>query len=100
MQQFGAPQHVLEDLQSLAADEVLFMGIPPVRVDLLSQVKGVDFAGAYDRKVVADWAGIRVTVIGIEDLISAKLAAGRPQDLLDVEVLQQVKTLPPPHLDS
>lgn len=94
LQQFGAPQHVLDDLQSLAPDEVLFMGIPPVRVDLLQQVKGVDFADAYERKVVADWAGVPVAVISLQDLISSKLAAGRPQDLLDVEVLQRVETLP------
>jgi hypothetical protein len=65
------------------------MGIPPVRVDILMGIPGVVFAEAWPRRMEVDFAGLVVPFISREDLIAAKRAAGRPQDLLDVEQLTQ-----------
>jgi hypothetical protein len=84
---FGAPLHVLESLKNLQPDEVLWMGNPPVRVDILQRVDGVDFDEAFQRREQAKWKSIDVWLISRQDLIASKRAAGRPQDLVDVENL-------------
>lgn len=86
---FGAPTHVLAALEELSDGEVLWMGNPPVRVDILQKVDGVDFAAAFERRTIADWHGVRVSIISRDDLIASKKAAGRPQDLLDLDNLQK-----------
>jgi hypothetical protein len=64
------------------------MGVPPIRVDILMGIPGVEFEDAWGRRVNIDFDGLLVTFISREDLIKAKLASGRPQDLLDVEALR------------
>jgi hypothetical protein len=89
LREFGAP---LADLSAADfAQEGYFyqMGIPPVRVDILMGIPGVVFAEAWPRRMEVDFAGLVVPFISREDLIAAKRAAGRPQDLLDVEQLTQ-----------
>lgn len=88
---FGAPRHVLEALRTLRPDEILYMGNPPVRVDILQNVSGAEFGEAFQRRVDTEWDGVRVSIIGLDDLIAAKRAAGRPQDLLDVEMLEEAR---------
>jgi hypothetical protein len=86
---FGAPPNVLEDLSTLAPGEVLWMGNPPVRVDILQQVDGLDYSKSYARRVQVAWHGVPVNVLSRQDLIVSKKAAGRPQDLVDAENLLQ-----------
>ena len=89
---FGAP---LEDLSPADfADRGSFfrMGREPVAVDILSEIPGVDFDAAWDRRVegVIDTAtGLTANFISGDDLLSAKLAAGRPQDIADVAAIRQ-----------
>lgn len=86
---FGAPPHVLQELEALNPDEVLWMGNPPVRVDILQIVDGVDFTEAFDRRLQVEWHGVPVSLISRADLIASKLAAGRPQDLVDAMNLEK-----------
>jgi hypothetical protein len=90
--QFGAP---LEGLTSADFEEpgpFFRIGREPVGVDVLTAVPGVEFDAAWTRRVedVVDEAGnLRVSFISREDLIAAKLAAGRPQDIADVAAIQK-----------
>lgn len=77
-------------MKALQADEILFMGVPPVRVDLLQRISGLEFKPAYERRVEANWHGVPVTLVSLPDLITAKRAAGRPQDLVDAEQLERL----------
>ena len=88
--EFGAPPQVLDQLRQLGPEEFLFLGAPPVRVDLLRSVPGVDFAAAYGRRVQAEWDGVSVSVIALIDLIASKKAAGREKDLRDVRLVERV----------
>ncbi len=63
------------------------MGMPPVRVDILMGIPGAVFDEAWPRRLEVDFDGLLVPFIARQDLIAAKRAAGRPQDLLDVEQL-------------
>ena len=92
---FGAP---LTDLTPADfAEEGYFyqMGIPPVRVDILMSISGLTFDEAWPRRVKADFDGVPVLFISRQDLIASKLAAGRPQDLIDAASLAQTKLTAP-----
>ena len=67
------------------------MGIPPVRVDILMSISGLTFDEAWPRRVKADFDGVPVLFINRQDLIASKLAAGRPQDLIDAASLARAK---------
>jgi hypothetical protein len=89
LKEFGAP---LADLtEDDFAEEGYFyqMGVPPVRVDVLMGIPGLSFAEAWQRRVNIDFDDLSVSFIGKQDLITVKLASGRPQDLLDAKQLQQ-----------
>jgi hypothetical protein len=84
---FGAPGHILQALRTQTDDEFVFMGVPPLRVDFLRSIPGVDFDDAFARRIDTKWHGVPVSVISRRDLIDAKRAAGRPQDLVDAAEL-------------
>jgi len=86
---FGAPHSVLRTLRDAKPDEIVYLGRPPVRIDFFKSLPGVEFAACYGRRVTGEWEGVSVCVIGVPDLIAAKRASGRPQDLLDIESLEQ-----------
>jgi hypothetical protein len=67
------------------------MGREPVAVDILSEIPGVDFESAWERRledVIDTASGLKGNFISRDDLIAAKLAAGRPQDLADVDAIR------------
>ena len=65
------------------------MGTPPNRVDVLMGIPGVEFQAAWQRRVEVDFDGLLVPFISRENLIRAKQAAGRPQDLIDLQALRR-----------
>jgi predicted nucleotidyltransferase len=67
--------------------KVIRMGVPPLRIEVLTSISGVEFAACYDQRVVAEISGVRVNVIGMDDLKTNKRASGRLKDLADVEEL-------------
>jgi hypothetical protein len=74
------------------------MGHEPVAVDILSEIPGVDFDAAWERRVedvIDAVTGLKANFISREDLITAKLAAGRPQDLADVEAIRKAEEAQP-----
>ena len=89
LEAFGAPADVVTAWRDAAPDEIVYFGHPPFRVDLLRSVAGGDFAGAFARRETEKWEDAPVHVIGRDDLIAIKRAAGRPQDLLDVKALER-----------
>ena len=90
--QFGAPLHNIrpEDL----ADRTGFIrfGYEPRGFDILPDIPGVDFDAAWERRVegvIDTTSGLTAFFISRDDLIAAKLAAGRPQDLADVDAIRK-----------
>ena len=66
---------------------VVRMGVPPVRLEILSSIDGVDFQDCYPRREIAEIDGVEVDVISLADLKTNKRASGRHQDLNDLENL-------------
>jgi len=91
LREFGAPLSGLT-AQDFAQEGYFYqMGVPPVRVDILMSVPGLAFADAWERREEVDIDELRMAFISREDLIAAKKAAGRPQDLLDVQRLSEAR---------
>jgi hypothetical protein len=71
------------------------MGREPVGVDILTAIPGVEFDVAWPRRIedVFDKAtNLRANFISREDLLAAKRAAGRRQDLADIEAIEKAAT--------
>jgi hypothetical protein len=71
-----------------APGKMLQLGRPPQRIDILTSIDGVAFNDCYQRRLEFPIGGSPVPFIGLDELISSKLATGRHQDLADVEALQ------------
>ena len=52
---------------------------------------GVDTEGVFARAVAGRWNDVAIRIIGLDDLIVNKEAAGRPQDLADARLLRRVR---------
>lgn len=65
------------------------LGFPPNRIDIMTSVPGVGFAEAWEGRVEDLYGETRVCYLGRTDLIRSKKAAGRPQDLADLDVLHR-----------
>lgn len=71
----------------LEPEKVVRMGVPPLRIDLLTSVDGVEFEECFRRRVVDEIDGVQVNFISLEDLKINKRAAARHRDLNDLENL-------------
>lgn len=68
-------------------DTVVQLGVPPVRIDILTFLSGMDWDTAVVHKVSDEIDEVPIFVIGREDYIANKIASGRAKDLADVEAL-------------
>ena len=89
---FGAPLAGLMPADFLDRDGFFRMGHAPVMIEILPAIKGVEFDGAWERRietVIDADTGLATFMISRDDLIAAKLAAARPQDLADVDAIRK-----------
>lgn len=68
-------------------DTVVQLGVPPVRVDLLTSLSGVTWEEAARRRIAGELGGVPVAFIGREAFVLNKRASGRAKDLADLEAL-------------
>lgn len=71
----------------LHPNKVVRMGVPPLRIAILTAIDGVQFAACYARRVEFPVDGGVINVIGRDDLITNKRASGRAKDRVDLEHL-------------
>ena len=60
------------------------IGIAPVRIDILTDITGVEFGDARKKKVASTFFGVLVNFISLDDLVTNKQALGRSSDLRDL----------------
>ena len=88
---FGAPLEAF----GVSADDfagsgnVIQIGVPPRRVDLMTSIDGVAFDAAWGNRLVVEVGDRQVPFLGRRDLLHNKREAGRPKDLLDIELLAE-----------
>jgi hypothetical protein len=82
------PGYGLDDI--VAPDIVLQLGVAPVRIDLMSRVSGIaHFRHAWSRRVDSPFGAEPAHFLSRDDLVAAKTAAGRPQDVADLVSLRR-----------
>ena len=91
LEAFGAPVEALgvEEADLARPDQVVQIGLPPRRIDLLTAISGVEFDDAWATQVERETEGLRVPFLSRELLIVNKRASGRTKDLADVEALER-----------
>ena len=78
----------LKIVDFLDPDQIIQLGYPPNRIDLFTDLQGVDFKTCYDSKVEVEIEGTKINFIDLENLKNNKRATGRHQDLADLENLE------------
>lgn len=88
LEQFGFGSLGLQAADFVIPDQIIQLGYPPNRIDLITTPPGVDFDTCYPARVQVVIDDITVSFIDRESLIRTKKASGRLQDLADLENLQ------------
>src|SRR5712664_862318 len=86
LKKFGAPlEHVGVTAETFTEKQVVYqIGIAPVRIDILTEITGVEFTDAWTKRVGGTFFGVPVHFISLDDLLANKRALGRDSDLKDI----------------
>ena len=87
LQEFGFGNAQLEPYLFLDTKNMVRLGIPPMKIEILTEISGVQFAECYHRRLTAQLEDVQVPFIHIDDLRRNKAASGRAKDMDDLEKL-------------
>lgn len=83
---FDFPNLTLDDFQN--PDKVVQLGVPPIRIDLITSISGVPWDEADAHKVKGTYGEITVSYLGRAEFIKNKTCTGRKKDIADIEALE------------
>jgi hypothetical protein len=86
--QFGFGTLELEATDFVVPDQIIQLGYPPHRIDLITSLPGVNFEDCYISRVEITLSGVNVNFIDLDNLKKNKRTSGRLQDLADLENLE------------
>jgi len=84
---FGATGLTAADFQK--PDQIIQLGFPPVRIDIITSISGVSWEEAHTGRAEGTYGPVKVCYIGRRELIKNKRATGRTKDLADAEALEE-----------
>ena len=87
LEEFGFNMPELNADLFLEKDKVIRMGVPPMRLEILTTISGVEFEACYQNRIEDELDGVKISLIGLGDLKRNKLSSGRHKDLNDLENL-------------
>jgi hypothetical protein len=93
IEKFGFASLGLTKEDFLTKDYITQLGYPPLRIDILNDLAEINFIEAEKSKKVIMQGDISINFIGLHELIRAKEAANRKQDIADVEKLKKINKL-------
>jgi hypothetical protein len=85
---FGAPMQDITEADFSKPGITYQIGVPPGRVDILTDLTGLSFAEAWPERIQGPFGEITVDFIGRQAFIRNKRATGRTKDLADIESLE------------
>jgi len=88
LRQFGFGSLELKESDFIVPDQVIQLGYPPNRIDILTNLTGLNFSDCYPSHVRVEIDGVSANFIDLENLKKNKKATGRYQDLADIENLE------------
>lgn len=87
LDEFGFGSLGLRQEDFMEEGNVIQMGYPPFRIDILTQADGVEFAQCYRNRTIIEHEGMLISILSIQDLRKNKAATGRPKDMDDLQNL-------------
>jgi len=87
LEEFGFGSVGLSAADFKKPGQIIQLGVPPVRIDIITAIAGVSWDEANSNRVGGKYGDTRVHYIGREQLIVNKKAVGRKKDLADLEAL-------------
>ncbi|WP_461450452.1 DUF6036 family nucleotidyltransferase [Mucilaginibacter sp.] len=91
IKEFGLGSLGLETIDFLQKGIITQIGYPPLRIDILNEIDGIEFGEAYPNKLIIDIDGLPISYISLDDLIKNKQVSGRQRDLSDITELNKLK---------
>lgn len=88
---FGMSSMNIKVEDFMSADTVIQLGMPPNRIDILTDLETLDFEDCYAQREIANFDGLNIAMLDLDNLIKSKLNAGRPQDKVDAKKLTEQK---------
>ena len=89
LREFGAPLFGTTEKTLTNKQDFLVIGVVPNRIDILKSIPGVSFRACWRNRRTLDIGGTKANFLSLNDLLAAKLAAARPQDLVDAAKLKR-----------
>jgi predicted nucleotidyltransferase len=88
LKEFGFSSFGLKEDDFIKPGNVVQLGYPPLRIDLLTEIDGVTFSESFENRKEIEMEGLIVNFIGYNELIKNKKASGRARDIDDIENLK------------
>jgi hypothetical protein len=89
--EFGFKNLTLEEKDLIQKEKIIQLGYEPVRIDLITSIKGCDFEEVWRNKAIGAYGKQKTIFIGLNELIKNKKKSGRKQDSVDVSKLMARK---------
>lgn len=88
IKEFGLPDIAIKKEEFFSENfDVFAFGKPPYAIEIMTEVKGLDFISTYNNSTIEQINETPVRIIHLQNLLEAKKAAGRSKDLNDIENL-------------
>ena len=87
LKEFGFNPQDLSVNLFLKEKQIIRMGVPPVRIELVTTISGVNFSDCFSQRAVAELDGVQTNLISLTHLKMNKKASARHQDIADLEHL-------------
>ena len=87
LDEFGFGGYEIKREDFLNSNNVIQLGYPPLRIDIIMSIDGVNFEESYSKRVEKVIDGMPINFIGFEELIKNKRASGRDKDIIDLKNL-------------
>ena len=91
LSEFGAPRGELTEADLSTKATIFQIGLPPLRIDIITDIDGVEFEEAWPERFETVFGGVPAFIISLQHLITNKKTAARLQDLADVQRLEAIK---------
>ena len=91
LEEFGFKSLGLEEIDFIQKGKIIQLGFEPVRIDLITSIKGCNFKDAWKNRTIGFYGDQKVIFIGLNELIKNKKKTGRKQDGVDVSILMSKK---------
>lgn len=89
LKEFGAPLLNITPKDFSVRGTTYQIGVPPVRIDVMTELGGVSFAAAWRKRKAVHYGRTKANMIGLDELIAAKMAAARERDVIDLTKLEK-----------